>query len=273
MNCCVWAFKPTRGMISRSGVIPLSSSFDTVGVIARNPETIKALFSIMLGQDPDDSATEIVDTLKESFNERTDGTNEKIRLGILIGPNDNLEELRELFSDINSPSFEVEAVFIPRPISPTFEYKKISSIDIRRDLTNFLRNFAGKDQPHSFEELVQCYRNRPESHPFGMDRLEDAFQFKEEAEIFVKLVEQEKERANQFIERIMAEHKVQFLVSSEYVDWWSIGGGPTMTFPRKSNLSEDGIGRTIPKPDMFMIGGKIGEDLRVLDFVNDCFFD
>lgn len=130
--------------------------------------------------------------------------------------------------------------------------------------------YAGKDQPHSFEELVRFYREHPESHPYGMDRLEDAFQFKEEPKKYAELVEREKQRANQFIENLMDEHQVQFLISSEFVDWWSIGGGPTMTFPRTLEKSEEEIG-IVRKPDMYMIGGRIGDDLRLLDFVHSCF--
>lgn len=270
LNCGVWAFKPTRGMISRSGVIPLSSSFDTVGVIGRNPTTIKQLFSVMKGKDPEDMATEINDALKPSFQQKADGTKIEVRLGILIGPNDDSEKIRVAFSTLSNASFDIQVVLISRPTSPTFEYKKISSIDIQNDLTQFLMRYAGKDQPHSFEELVRFYREHPESHPYGMDRLEDAFQFKEEPKKYAELVEREKQRANQFIENLMDEHQVQFLISSEFVDWWSIGGGPTMTFPRTLEKSEEEIG-IVRKPDMYMIGGRIGDDLRLLDFVHSCF--
>ncbi len=274
LNCGVWAFKPTRGMISRRGVIPLSSSFDTVGIIARNPAMIKTLFSIMKGKDPEDSATKIEDCLKKSFEGNTKGKKNKVGLGILVGPNDCPEEIREKFRSVSAPSFDVNTVLITCPSSPQFAYKKITSIDIQKDMTKFLKRYAGSNQPHSFEELVQYYRDHPESRPFGMDRLEDAFQFREESSEFIKLVEREKQRANQFIEKLMNENNVQFLISSEYLDWWSIGGGPTMTFPIHSKISggAENDGRKELNPEMYMVGGRIGDDLRLLELVKDCFF-
>ncbi len=50
----VYGFKPTRGSISRTGIIPLSSSFDAPGVLARNPELLKEVFLSMTGYDSSD---------------------------------------------------------------------------------------------------------------------------------------------------------------------------------------------------------------------------
>ena len=42
----VYSFKPTRGLVSRTGIIPLSSSFDAPGVLTRNPALLKRGFPI-----------------------------------------------------------------------------------------------------------------------------------------------------------------------------------------------------------------------------------
>lgn len=49
--------KPTLGMISRTGIIPLAHSQDTAGPIARTVEDAAILFGFMLGIDPSDPAT------------------------------------------------------------------------------------------------------------------------------------------------------------------------------------------------------------------------
>jgi amidase len=49
--------KPTVGLVSRSGVIPISSSQDTPGPMARTVADAAALLNVLAGYDPDDPAT------------------------------------------------------------------------------------------------------------------------------------------------------------------------------------------------------------------------
>ena len=49
--------KPTLGLVSRSGVIPLAHSQDTAGPMTRTVADAAALLTAMAGSDPDDAAT------------------------------------------------------------------------------------------------------------------------------------------------------------------------------------------------------------------------
>jgi amidase len=49
--------KPTHGLVSRDGIIPLALSFDTAGPMARSVYDIAASLGAMTGIDPSDSAT------------------------------------------------------------------------------------------------------------------------------------------------------------------------------------------------------------------------
>ncbi|KAH6628608.1 amidase signature domain-containing protein [Chaetomium tenue] len=55
----LFSFRPTRGLISRAGVIPVSSTQDTVGAMARNPNDLAVALSVMasVGFDPRDNVT------------------------------------------------------------------------------------------------------------------------------------------------------------------------------------------------------------------------
>ncbi|HNP35894.1 MAG TPA: amidase [Woeseiaceae bacterium] len=50
--------KPTLGLISRSGIVPLAHSQDTAGPMARTVRDAAILLSVMTGRDPQDAATE-----------------------------------------------------------------------------------------------------------------------------------------------------------------------------------------------------------------------
>jgi amidase len=53
----VAGLKPTHGLLSRSGIIPLALSFDTGGPLARSVYDVAAALGVMTGIDPDDAAT------------------------------------------------------------------------------------------------------------------------------------------------------------------------------------------------------------------------
>jgi aspartyl-tRNA(Asn)/glutamyl-tRNA(Gln) amidotransferase subunit A len=53
---CV-GFKPTYGLISRSGVVAMASSTDTIGTLARSTDDVAAVVDVMAGRDDLDSTT------------------------------------------------------------------------------------------------------------------------------------------------------------------------------------------------------------------------
>jgi amidase len=55
--CALVGIKPTVGLVSRAGVIPISSSQDTVGPIARTVTDTAIMLTAIAGSDPEDPAT------------------------------------------------------------------------------------------------------------------------------------------------------------------------------------------------------------------------
>jgi amidase len=54
--CGVVGIKPTLGLVSRSGIVPISAAQDTAGPIARTVADAAALLSVLAAADPDDPA-------------------------------------------------------------------------------------------------------------------------------------------------------------------------------------------------------------------------
>lgn len=55
--CGVYGLRPTRGVLSRWGLVPLASSMDTVGLLATTPRDLACALDVMLGVDPHDQTT------------------------------------------------------------------------------------------------------------------------------------------------------------------------------------------------------------------------
>ena len=83
--CGIVGFKPSYGLISRYGLIPLSSSLDTVGILASRVETIKKIFSILAKKDPRDLLT----TTKKK---RIEFSKETKKIAVIEGLEENLEK-------------------------------------------------------------------------------------------------------------------------------------------------------------------------------------
>lgn len=62
----IYSLRPTWGVLSRQGVVPLSPSQDTVGPMARTPTILRSLFEAMLGGDALDPVTNTTSTLQKS---------------------------------------------------------------------------------------------------------------------------------------------------------------------------------------------------------------
>ena len=92
--------KPTVGLVSRSGIIPLAHSQDTAGPMARSVRDAAILLTAMTGVDADDEATADAEIHHDySANLTADGLNGK-RIGVIrsyygSGDNPQVEEIYE----------------------------------------------------------------------------------------------------------------------------------------------------------------------------------
>jgi aspartyl-tRNA(Asn)/glutamyl-tRNA(Gln) amidotransferase subunit A len=73
--CGVYGLKPTYGSVSRYGLTAFASSLDQIGCFTNNPEDMKLAFSIISGQDKNDS-TSLPQQTKKEFDIK------KIKIGI-----------------------------------------------------------------------------------------------------------------------------------------------------------------------------------------------
>lgn len=247
----VYGFKPTRGSVSRTGIIPLSSSFDAPGVLARSPELLEEIFLSMTGFDPEDS---------QSFDFRQTPihlTRKNPRLICLTGLTGrgtvSSSVLKSYLRRLEDLGLSVVCKNLPKV---EFDYKTISSADINRDITKFLKRFGTASEPSSFHDLVDFYRSRPESHRYGMERLTDAVNMKKiKLTKLTALVKSNTERANTLIDGLLNAYDSDFILTPGYIDWWAIGGGPTAALP---------ISLKKGKPECVMIGGRRNGDLSLL---------
>ena len=112
----VIGFKPTYGLVSRLGLIPLTHSLDVIGVMARYVDDVALVLSAIAGHDSQDS-TSIDDAIDLSLNETIDFSKLKIGIPEEYQSQGMSEEVKETWKSIadllSNMGSRVEYVSLP----------------------------------------------------------------------------------------------------------------------------------------------------------------
>lgn len=134
--------KPTIGLLSRSGIVPISSTLDTPGPMAKNVIDTAILLDAMIGPDDRDSST-LIDISKDDYLEGIYNASFKgKRIGVI---KDLLEDplYKKSVQRINESGAEI--IKIVPPEIPLEGFVTLLNIDMKNDLPNYLKNYADKD--------------------------------------------------------------------------------------------------------------------------------
>ena len=132
--------KPTIGSVSRSGIVPISSFFDTSGPMATNVYDNALLFNSMIGYDDEDELSYSADKIDleemENFNPKN------VVAGISSNYlNDSLITIA--LNDLKIIGI-LNTVYNPEEYSlPSF--RSILTSDMKRDLPTYISKYANKD--------------------------------------------------------------------------------------------------------------------------------
>jgi amidase len=92
--------KPTVGLVSRAGIIPISSSQDTAGVMARTVRDAAIVLGAIAGTDVRDSATGAADVHVTDYVRALDRSTLKgTRIGAVEAPQNAAPEVKKLYAD------------------------------------------------------------------------------------------------------------------------------------------------------------------------------
>lgn len=170
--------KPTVGLVSRSGIIPIAHSQDTAGPMARTVEDAAILLGALTGIDSRDLATRA--SQKRSFSDYTQFLDKSglrgARLGVArkyFGFNDRVDKL---MNDQIGKLKELGAVIIDPadiPTSGKFDASELEVLlyEFKADLNTYLARLGSSAPVHSLKEVIQFNeKNREKEMPyFGQD--------------------------------------------------------------------------------------------------------
>ena len=168
--------KPTLGLVSRAGVIPIAHSQDTAGPMARTVTDAAILLTAIAGADTDDPAT-------AGFRNRADYTKSLdakglagARLGVvrkLFGFNEAVDKLMESALDAmkQAGATLVDPVDLPSLDQLGDSEFQVLLYELKADLNAYLAQLEPEAQVHSLKEVIDFNeQHRDKEMPyFGQD--------------------------------------------------------------------------------------------------------
>lgn len=242
--------KPTIGLLSRSGIVPISSTLDTPGPMTRNVTDNAILLSAMSGEDSADVATK--DNPK-GINYYEDLNSISLE-GLRFGVNKNFLEdsiykmTVEKLQTLGAETIEFE------PIEVNYDgFASILRADMKIDLKNYLENYASPTITQKSVADVVAFNEKDSlvSIPYGQGRFQGIL----EEEITPEELEEVKTRieneGRRFFNTPMEEHQLDAVLS---INNWNAGYAagakyPCLTIPMGYRESGQPAGLTfIGKP-------------------------
>lgn len=224
--------RPSTGLISRDGIVPLALTEDTSGPMTRTVRDAALLTDAMVGYDPADSETaeSVRRTPLDDGGSYTDYLNEDglegARIGVYrdwVGPDEDQED-PETIADAEA----VETVFdealddlreagatVVDPVDPpswdfVYEANVSSSDEFNRDINKYLDSLEDPDQPDTLEDIVESELFAPEICYIRSREEVDVDALDENVDYLYGL--SQRDDLQEFVLQTMAEHDLDAIV-------------------------------------------------------------
>ncbi len=257
----VVGLKPTIGLLSRSGIVPISSTLDTPGPMTRNVSDNAILLSAMTGRDPLDDKT----NGSPSDINYLDKINKVSLKGIRLGANSSLIENNEIYKKTVNILRENGAqitVFDPLEIKlPGF--LSILNIDMKNDLPDYLSQFGNPDlSVNNLSDIVAFNRvDTTNRIPYGQALFEGILVDETSSEKLDTIKSNLENEGRRFFDTPMDEHGLDAILSinNYHAAYAAVAKYPALTVPMgyKENgepISLTFIAKTFQEDKLLQIG-------------------
>lgn len=241
-------FKPTVGLVSRTHIVPISSSQDTAGPMTLTVADAAAVLTHIAGTDRTDRATAMAREVQQDYVRtlRPDALKGR-RLGVMMDRIGGRADIRALL-EAALATLEAEGAVIVR-ISDTrtglealggAEFEVLLT-ELKADMAAYLAGLPGTGLPKTLADLIAFNKANPaELKWFG----QETFELAEtkgglNSEAYVKARELAARLAGpEGIDRLLKEHKVDFLIGVTNGPAWTMDliNGDAFSGPSASQL-------------------------------------
>lgn len=138
--------RPTRGLVSRDGIVPVSSTQDAAGPIARSVADVAAVLQVLAGHDPADSLTDVL--VGRELPDYVAAVDDQVLTGARIGVVTNFLLEGELYDPVNAVVERARA---------DLSAQGVTLVDVDLGATAAELSAAYDVQRFEFEPLLEAY--------------------------------------------------------------------------------------------------------------------
>jgi amidase len=221
-------FKPTLGLVSRTHVVPISSSQDTAGPMTRTVYDAALLLNAIAGPDPEDPATAEASSHLTDF---TAGLAQASlagkRIGVLrkaVGSDPRVEKLFEAaLADLRRAGAETVELDYEAPEAMGKAELTVLLHELRRDLGRYLAGSPANIPVRTLADAIAFNEEHPaqELRWFGQDLFETAEKTTDEAAYRKARAESLRLAGAEGIDSLLTKHDLDLLVAPTTGPAWT----------------------------------------------------
>ena len=245
----VVSIKPSVGLVSRHGIIPVVDTQDTAGPMTRNVTDAAILLEVLSGEDASDPATLRTPRPKVSYRSAL-GAESLMgrRVGVVrlrgeVADDEMLDGALDVLEQCGAQLVELPPVSLLYLKADWDDFFLLANHDFRRGVGAFLE--ATKAPVRSLAEVIAFNAEDPETRaPFGQDLLIGAQESRTTDAEYRERRTQSAERARQRIDGMLADHDLELLVAIGmpfYVNY-PAAGYPAVSVPSGYRASGEPVG-------------------------------
>ncbi|MEM1194729.1 MAG: amidase [Pseudomonadota bacterium] len=212
-------FKPSVGIVSRTHIVPISSTQDTAGPMTGSVFDAALLLSAIAGEDPMDPATLEAERVADYTAGLEDFSLEGVRIGVMVNQLGNREDLKAVFAKAREDLEAAGAVLVDIEFEPNRAMYRDSftvlKFELREGMARYLESLPGDYLPRTLGDLIAFNQANAERELrwFGQETFIEA-----RAETDREKYEEARESAlriagKETLDAIMADHDVPFLIA------------------------------------------------------------
>ncbi len=249
----VVGLKPTVGLLSRSGIVPISSTLDTPGPMTRSVVDNAIMLDALLGVDMKDSASAKMNAKSTDFSTKI--TEIKDIKAFLkdkrLGYYEEYMEEDTLYNQAITTLKNAGATLVALDSADIDlpEFTRVLNLDMKKDLPDYIANYGGSDlKVNNLDEIVAFNKNdSSRTMPYGQKLLYGVLKDKASENEFNKIKDTLQARGRQFFDQAMKPNNLDAVLSINnfMAGYAAVAKYPALTVPMGYTNENQPMGLTI----------------------------
>lgn len=254
------SIKPTFGLISRYGIIPISETQDTAGPMALSVHDAALLLDVMVGYDPKDRYSNVIKDRKFDFANASEKEVQGKKVLIISFSNHPYEDEEIALLDEAKEKLESVGILVEQKSIEAVEMKNDASLlyEFKHGLNQYLDSVKGFTKMTSLKSIIDFnIEHKEKCLKYGQSILEAAEKTSGDLRDpqYMEIRKSLLKDANLF-EEIMQKNSYDAILSTWWMSYAPIAGNPSICVPAKALVDQ--------KPRSIVFVGKKFDDENLI---------